>query len=137
MPSRRNLLMYETRMTAVSTDTPISASSPRTDETLKGVLVSFSAISAPTGSVITTPRAMVNGKFEIAVEREQDQEDEQYCQRADHVELLLGGQELAVLAAPLHPVAFAASERPCSIACWPSFTARSRSRPSMLYWTPM
>src|SRR5271170_4742727 len=54
--SSRSLLINETRMTAVSTDTPIRARSPRIDETLNGVWVSFSAMSAPTGSVITTPR---------------------------------------------------------------------------------
>ena len=48
-PSRRSLLMYETRITAVSTETPIRASSPRTDETLKGVCASFKASKAPTG----------------------------------------------------------------------------------------
>ena len=37
IPSSRNLLMYETRMTAVSTETPSKARSPRTDDTLKGV----------------------------------------------------------------------------------------------------
>ena len=36
-PSSRSLLMNETRMTAVSTETPMRASSPSTDDTLKGV----------------------------------------------------------------------------------------------------
>ena len=52
-------------MTAVSTETPISASSPSTEETLKGVCVSFRASSAPTGSVITTPSTTVTGNLKL------------------------------------------------------------------------
>src|SRR4029077_7582596 len=63
--SSRSLLIYETRITAVSTETPISASSPSTEETLKGVCVSFNAISAPTGSVIITPSAIVTGNLKL------------------------------------------------------------------------
>ena len=52
-------------MTAVSTDTPSNATSPRTDDTLKGVCVSFSATKAPTGSVMITPNAMVTGNLKF------------------------------------------------------------------------
>src|SRR5579885_3650565 len=38
---------------------------PRMLETLNGVCVSFSAISAPTGSVITTPSAMLTGNLKL------------------------------------------------------------------------
>ena len=65
IPSCLSLLMYETRMTAVSTETPSSASRPSTEETLKGVWVSFRATSAPTGSVMITPRAMVMGNLKF------------------------------------------------------------------------
>src|ERR1700747_3064398 len=51
-------------MTAVSTETPRSASNPRMLETLKGVWVSHSAISAPTGSVIE------NGPVHVARSRQ-------------------------------------------------------------------
>ena len=52
-------------MTAVSTETPSNARSPRTEETLKGVWVSLSATSAPTGSVMITPRAMLTGNLKF------------------------------------------------------------------------
>ena len=64
-PSCRNLLMKDTRITAVSTETPISASKPSTEDTLNGVCVSLSAISAPTGSVITTPSAIAKGNLKF------------------------------------------------------------------------
>ena len=57
--------MYDTRITAVSTDTPISASKPSTELTLNGVCVSFRAINAPTGSVITTPIITVTGNLKF------------------------------------------------------------------------
>ena len=50
-------------ITAVSTDTPINARSPSTELTLKGVCVNFKAINAPTGSVRSTPSAIVMGNF--------------------------------------------------------------------------
>ena len=52
-------------MTAVSTETPSSASRPSTEETLNGVWVSLSAMSAPTGSVMMTPSAMVTGNLKL------------------------------------------------------------------------
>ena len=70
-------------MTAVSTETPSRASSPRTEETLKGVWVSLSATSAPTGSVMSTPRAMLTGKFEVPVEGKQDHENQPERERAN------------------------------------------------------
>ena len=52
-------------MTAVSTETPSKASKPRTEDTLKGVWVSFNATSAPTGSVMMTPSTMVTGNLKL------------------------------------------------------------------------
>ena len=52
-------------MTAVSTETPISANMPSAEEALNGVWVSFSASNAPTGSVRITPRAMMTGNLKL------------------------------------------------------------------------
>ena len=52
-------------MTAVSTDTPIKTSSPKMEETLKGVPVSFRASSAPTGSVKTTLSTTITGNLKL------------------------------------------------------------------------
>ena len=101
LPSCRSLLMKETRITAVSTETPISASRPSTEDTLNGVCVSFSAISAPTGSVITHAERDRDREFEIAVEREQNHENQQQRERPDDFHLALRFEKFAVFAAPV------------------------------------
>ena len=52
-------------MMAVSTETPIRTSRPRSEETLNGVWVSLSARRAPTGSVMTTLRTTVTGNLKL------------------------------------------------------------------------
>ena len=91
-------------MTAVSTETPISASKPSTDETLKGVCVSLSAISAPTGSVSNDAKGNRHREFEVSVKRKQDHEDDQHSQRADEFHLVLCLKKFAVLATPGEPI---------------------------------
>jgi len=62
---------------------PSSAGKTRTEDTRKGVRVSLSAMRAPTGSVMITPMAMVTGELEISIQRKQDHENQQNCDRAD------------------------------------------------------
>jgi len=64
-PSSRSLLMNYYRMTLVCTATPISATKPKPDETLKCVSVSFSASSPPTGTVTRTLNMMISGNFRL------------------------------------------------------------------------
>ena len=63
LPSSRSLLMNEYRITLVCTATPISATKPNIDETLKLVCVIHSASSPPTGSVTITLKKMISGNF--------------------------------------------------------------------------
>ena len=64
-PSRRSLLMNEYRMTLVWTATPISATNPSMDDTLKLVCVSRSASRPPTGSVTNTLKKMITGNLKF------------------------------------------------------------------------
>ena len=57
--------MNEYRMTLVCTATPISATNPSMDETLKLVAVSHSASKPPTGSVTSTLKKMISGNFKL------------------------------------------------------------------------
>ena len=77
-----------------------------------------------------------DGKFEVAVKREEDHEDEDDRERNDQKHLRFRFEELAVFSAPLHAVTLRQRDGFLT-AAWPSLTARSRSRPSMLYCTPM
>ena len=52
-------------MTLVCTATPISATKPSIDDTLKLVCVSRSASSPPTGSVTSTLKKMMSGNFKL------------------------------------------------------------------------
>ncbi len=52
-------------MTLVCTATPISATKPSPDETLKLVPVSLSASRPPTGSVTSTLNMMISGNFRL------------------------------------------------------------------------
>ena len=52
-------------MTLVCTATPISATKPNPDDTLKFVPVSFSASSPPTGTVTSTLNMMISGNFRL------------------------------------------------------------------------
>ena len=64
-PSIRNLLMNDYRMTLVWIATPMSATNPRLDETLKLVFVSFKARRPPTGAVTSTLNMMMSGSFTL------------------------------------------------------------------------
>ena len=57
--------MNEYRITLVCTATPISATKPKPDETLKFVPVSRSASRPPTGTVTSTLNMMMSGNFRL------------------------------------------------------------------------
>ena len=57
--------MNEYRMTLVWTATPISATNPKPDDTLKFVPVSLSASRPPTGTVTSTLNMMISGNFRL------------------------------------------------------------------------
>src|SRR6476620_680585 len=63
LPSSRSLLTNEYRMTLVWTATPINATKPKPDDTLKCVPVSFKASSPPTGTVTSTLNMMMAGNL--------------------------------------------------------------------------
>ena len=65
LPSSRSLLMNEYRITLVCTATPINATKPSIDETLKLVCVMRNASSPPTGSVTSTLKKMMSGNFKL------------------------------------------------------------------------
>ncbi len=48
---------------------------------------------------------MVNGEFEVAVERKQNHENDEQSERADQLHLVFGFEEFAVFAAPAEPIA--------------------------------
>ena len=74
-------------------------------ETLNGVCVSFSAISAPDRLGEHHAERDGNWEFEVAVERKQDQKDQQNCQRTNHDKLRFRFEQFTVFAAPIQLVA--------------------------------
>ena len=92
-------------MTLVCTATPISATKPSMDDTLKLVPVSHSASNPPTGSVMSTLRKMISGNFRFPYSANRISRISRHGQRQNDLHLFHGCQVVLVLAAPIERVA--------------------------------
>ena len=91
-------------MTAVSTETPINASKPSADETLNGVWVELERDQGAYRLGQDDAEGDGHRKFEIAIKREQDHENDEHGKRADELNLVFGFKKFAILPTPFEPI---------------------------------
>ncbi len=103
-PRARNWLMYSSMITPVITETPNSARNPMPEETLKLVLVKYSASDAADGRHGDRHQNQA-GPFHRSEHGIEDQVNDQQRQRDDHHEPPLGALLAGVFAGPIDVVA--------------------------------